>query len=292
MAELKDRIAAAPISWGVWEANGASGWTVDPDTYLGQVRELGLSATEFGPEGWLPEDASARKAKLDEYGLQGLGAFLPVLLHDADHDPLPEAEAILDIYLAAGASTIIYAPLSGGQGYNDRPELSEAEWETFFANLARLVEAARTRGITPTLHHHMGMMIQTAEEIDLLLERSDIGLCLDTGHATIAGASPVELARKYADRINFVHLKDVDNAVAAKVQRGELLYMDALGQDIFSPLGQGDVGIADLVRTLEEAGYGGWYVMEQDAVLASEADLPAALDDVRSSLEFLRRIHR
>ncbi|MDR1188959.1 MAG: inosose dehydratase, partial [Bifidobacteriaceae bacterium] len=88
MTRVEDRIGAAPISWGVWEANGATGWTVDADTYLAQVKELGLTATEFGPEGWLPVDGSDRKAKLDEYGLQALGAFVPVLLHQADHDPL------------------------------------------------------------------------------------------------------------------------------------------------------------------------------------------------------------
>ncbi|MDR1188510.1 MAG: sugar phosphate isomerase/epimerase, partial [Bifidobacteriaceae bacterium] len=202
----------------------------------------------------------------------------------------PEVEEILDIYLAAGASTIIYAALSGGQGYNDRPTLDSHEWEAFFANLDRLVEAARARGINPTLHHHMGMIVQTAEEIDLLLRRSSIGLCLDTGHATIAGIRPLDLARQYADRINFVHLKDVNNAVASKVQSGELLYMDALNKDIFRPLGQGDAGIAELVTTLERAGYDGWYVMEQDAVLGSAVDLPAALADVRASLEFLRGI--
>lgn len=290
MTAVRDRIAAAPISWGVWEANGATGWTLDPDTYLAQVKDLGLTATEFGPEGWLPEDARARKAKLDEYGLQSLGAFVPVLLHQADHDPLPEVEKILDIYAVAGASTIIYAALSGGQGYNDRPTLSDEEWEIFFTNLARIVEAARSRGINPTLHHHMGTIIQTADEIDLLLRRSDIGLCLDTGHATIAGVRPVDLAKKYASRVNFVHLKDVNNAVASRVQNGELLYMEALGKDIFRPLGQGDVGIDELVRTLEAAGYDGWYVMEQDVVLTSEADLPAALDDVRASLKFLHGI--
>ena len=235
-------------------------------------------------------DASARKAKLDQYGLKALGAFVPVLLHRADHDPLPEVEAILDAYVVTGASTIIFAALSGGQGYDDRPVLSEAEWDLFFANLDRLVQAARSRGINPTLHHHMGTMIQTAEEIDRLLERSDIGLCLDTGHATIAGIDPVQLAKKHASRVNFVHLKDIDNAVARRVQDRELLYMDALGQGIFKILGQGDAGIEQLVRTLEDAGYNGWYVMEQDTVLSDSAGLAGALNDVRAGLDFLKNL--
>ncbi|SDB80562.1 2-keto-myo-inositol dehydratase [Raineyella antarctica] len=290
MSSFEERIAAAPISWGVWEANGATGWTVDPDTYLSDVRELGLGATELGPEGWLPADPLSRKAKIDAYGLKALGAFVPVLLHQADHDPLPEVETILDAYVVTGASTIIFAALSGGQGYNDRPVLSAAEWDFFFANLDRLVRAARSRGINPTLHHHMGTMVQTAEEIDRLLERSDIGLCLDTGHATIAGIDPVQLAKKHASRVNFVHLKDVDNAVARRVQDGELLYMDALDHGIFRPLGQGEAGIDRLIHTLEGAGYDGWYVMEQDTVLTDASDLAGALADVRAGLEFLKTL--
>lgn len=290
MTGIAERIAAAPISWGVWEANGATGWTVPADTYLAQVRALGLTATEFGPDGYLPIEPAARKAKLDEYGLRALGAFVPVMLFRDDVDPLPAIEKELDAYVVAGASTIIYAASSGGQGYDDRPVLTVGQWTTFFANLDRLVAAARDRGITPTLHHHMGTIIQTAHEVERLFEHSDIGLCLDTGHMLISGTAPIEIAQAYADRINFCHLKDVDGAVAARVRTGEVSYMDALGRGIFKPLGQGDVRIADLVRTLEDNGYQGWYVMEQDAVLADESELDGALADVRASLDFLRRL--
>jgi inosose dehydratase len=57
---------------------------------------------------------------------------------------------------------------------------------------------------------------------------------------------------------------------------------------MYQPLGRGDVDIAAIVTTLEKSGYDGWYVMEQDAVLDSEADGDRALADVRSSVEHLR----
>jgi inosose dehydratase len=290
MSSFKERIAAAPISWGVWEANGASGWTLPVDTYLSQVKELGLKATELGPDGYLPIEPVACKAKLDEYGLTAIGAFVPVMLFDADHDPLPEVERILDSYVQIGASIINYAALSGGQGYDDRPVLSEAQWDIFFENLARLVAAARERGIMPSLHHHMGTMIQTMADIELLFKRSDIGLCFDTGHATVAGISPFDLVDQYSDRINFCHLKDVNNGLAQKVQSGEMSYMEALPQGMFVPLGRGEARIADIVNTLESRGYEGWYVMEQDTVLESEADLPGAFADVQSCLDYLKSL--
>lgn len=284
MTLSSSRIAAAPISWGVWEANGATGWTVPADRYLESVRDLGLRATEFGPEGYLPDDGKDRKAVLAQYGLEGLGAFLPVMLFKDDVDPLPEVEEILDIYADADASVILLAAISGGVGYDDRPDLSDAEWDLLIRNLGRIVQAARSRGITPALHHHMGTMIQTGEEIDRLMRDSDIGLCLDTGHATIAGISPLELAKAHADRVSFVHLKDVRNHVARRVQDGDLSYMDALNEGIFCPLGEGDAQIAALIGVLEDSGYQGWYVMEQDVILASEKDLAAAIADVRQSL--------
>lgn len=288
MTDLVDRIAAAPISWGVWEANGASGWTVDPDTYLRQVKELGIAATEFGPVGYLPRDPAARKAKLDEYGLQALGAFTPLMLFHDDYDPLPEVETELEAYVASGASTFIIATLSGAKGYNDRPVLDQHQWDVFFRNLDRVCKAARSKGITPTLHHHMGMVIQTIDDVENLFQHSDIGLCLDTGHATIAGFDPIDVVERYPDRINFVHLKDVNIAKAREVQAGKIQYMDALDEGIFQPLGKGEVGIDKLVHTLESTGYTGWYVMEQDVVLQSETDLPAALADVKTSVEYLR----
>jgi inosose dehydratase len=134
-------------------------------------------------------------------------------------------------------------------------------------------------------------MVEGPEEIARVLERSTVDLCLDTGHLVIGGNDPVALARDAAPRVSHVHLKDVDGPLAARVLAGELTYSDAVRDGLYVPLGAGSVDVAEFVAVLERAGYSGWYVLEQDAML--DAD-PAAgggpVDDVRASQAFLRSV--
>src|SRR6478672_1321584 len=97
---LSDRIAGAPISWGVCEVPGW-GWQYDPGTVLRQMADVGLAATEFGPDGFLPDDPQDKARLLAEADLQAVGQFVPVVLHDSGHDPVPEVEAALDGLVAA-----------------------------------------------------------------------------------------------------------------------------------------------------------------------------------------------
>src|SRR4051812_17718540 len=94
-ASLRSRIAGAPISWGVSEVPGW-GYQLDAATVLGDMRALGLAATEFGPAGFLADEPQARAEQLASYEMTAVGGFLPVLLHDSSHDPLPEVDAFID----------------------------------------------------------------------------------------------------------------------------------------------------------------------------------------------------
>lgn len=287
---LTDRIAAAPISWGVCEVPGW-GLQLSPERVLSEMAELGIVATEFGPDGFLPAAPEEKARTLSEYGLRAVGGFIPVILHDADSDPVPAIEAELESFLAAGASRLVLAADTGQDGYDERQLLSEVQWSTLLRNLDRLVDVAAARGIVASIHPHVGTQVESAGDVTRVLEGSKIGLCLDTGHLLIGGTDPVALATRYADRITHVHLKDVHVARAAEVQRGELSYSDAVGRGLYAPLGDGDIDIATIVNSLEEAGYNGYYVLEQDTVLSerpSSTSGPAA--DVRRSLAFMARL--
>ena len=115
-------------------------------------------------------------------------------------------------------------------------------------------------------------MVETRAEVDRVLAGSRIPLCLDTGHLLIGGTDPLELTRQVPDRIEHAHLKDVNVELAAKVQSGELTYTQAVAAGMYVPLGAGDVDIAGIVKTLEDNGYDGWYVMEQDNILDGEPE--------------------
>ncbi len=286
-ANLLSRIAAAPISWGVCEVPGW-GFQLTPERVLGEMRELGVVATEFGPEGFLPASPSDKSATLSDAGLKAVGGFVPIVLHDVDIDPVPAIEAELDSFVAAGATRLVLSADTGQVGYDSRPTLSEQEWVTLLVNLDRLVQTAAARGVVASIHPHVGTMIESSDDVARVLNGSQIGLCLDTGHLLIGGTDPVELARSSAARISHVHLKDVRRELAERVQRKDLSYTDAVRLGLYAPLGSGDIDIASIVRSLEAAGYAGYYVLEQDTILTENPPVgQGPLSDVRTSIDFI-----
>jgi len=281
-------IAGAPISWGVCEVPGW-GYQLPVTRVLTEMRELGLAATEFGPDGYLPADPGERAGLLGAHGLAAAGGFVPVVLHDKDRDPLPVIDRALDGFGPPDRAVLVLAAATGADGYETRPELDEAAWATLLANLTRAATRAAERGFTATLHPHVGTMVEKRDEVLRVLDGTDVRLCLDTGHLLIGGTDPAVLAREAAGRIGHVHLKDVRQDVAAKVSDGAISYTDGVRAGLYQPLGQGDVDVAGVVSALHRARYQGWYVLEQDTILASppdKGDGPAA--QVRHSLDYLR----
>jgi inosose dehydratase len=284
---VQSRIAGAPISWGVCEVPGW-GHQMAPERVLREMADLGLAATEFGPDGFLPADPQQAADLLAAHGMRAVGGFVPVVLFDDSRDPLPEVERALAHFRAANATSLVLAAASGTEGYDARPVLDDTQWEVLLANLDRIRDVAGEQGIEATLHPHVGTMVENAEEVDRVLTGSTIGLTLDTGHLLVGGADPVAITRAATDRIRHTHLKDVRADVAERVRAGELTYTDGVRQGLYVPLGQGDVDVAAIVRTLEDAGYQGWYVMEQDTILDAEPQAGAGpFAEVRTGLEFL-----
>jgi inosose dehydratase len=290
---IKDRVAGAPISWGVCEVPGW-GHQLAPARVLAEMRDLGLAAAEFGPDGFLPAGAAERAALLAGYGLRPVGGFAPVVLHDPDRDPLPEVRRILSGFGMERSNdrlTLVLAAVTGLDGYDERPALDAAGWAALLGNLDRIDAVAADAGVRAVLHPHVGTMVERSDEVDRVLAGSAIPLCLDTGHLLIGGTDPGELAARAPRRIAHVHLKDVDAALAAAVRTGATSYTDAVRAGIYRPLGAGDIDIAGIVRSLEGAGYDGWYVLEQDMIIDAEpAPGAGPADDVRACVDFLAGI--
>ncbi|MBB3039777.1 TIM barrel protein [Hoyosella altamirensis] len=284
-----ERVAGAPISWGVCEVP-EWGHQLSPARVLSEMNSLGLTATEFGPADFLPEEPAARAAALKEHELAAVGGFAPVVLHDPAQDPQQEIARVLDWFTAAGATVLVLAAATGIDGYDSRPELDRQGWDTLLTNLDHLASYAASRGVLAVLHPHVGTMVENEEEVQRVLSGSSIALCLDTGHLLIGGCDPVELTRTATDRIAHVHLKDVDAALADQVRRGDIAFTDGVRRGMFRPLGQGDIDIATVIKTLEGSGFNGWYVLEQDMILDGEPEDEGPISDARASVEFLNAI--
>ena len=287
---ISDRIAGAPISWGVCEAPGW-GYELPPDRVLGEMRALGLRTTELGPTGYLGAQPADVRDQLGRYDMRLVGGFLPVPLHVDPALDLTEATEAIAVLAAAGSEVVVLAARSGDGSYDRKVSLSDDDWQTLVGNLARLQEVAGAHAMTATLHPHVGTAIEGRDSVLRLLDSSDIKLCLDTGHLLIGGMQPMELLQQAADRVAHVHLKDVRTAVAATVSAGDSSYIGAVREGLYTPLGDGDLDIAAVVLALENVGYRGWYVLEQDCALHHEPATGAGpVLDVARSIEFLASV--
>ncbi|WP_163567755.1 TIM barrel protein [Fodinicola feengrottensis] len=283
------RIAAAPISWGVSEVPGW-GYQLPPRRVLAEMRELGLAATEAGPDGFLPAAGPALREALEAESLTLVGGFTPLVLHDASRDwRTPLAECI-ERFKSAGGDSVVLAAATGLDGYDVRPELTTAEWDQLLATADAAVAVCAEAGLAAVLHPHVGTVVEQPAEIQRVLDGCGIPLCLDTGHVACGGGDPVALATRHPERVGHVHMKDVDEEKAALVAGGKLAFSDAVTDGVFRPLGAGDIDIAAVVRALSGAGYQGWYVLEQDIKLAGAPTGDGPKADVAASAAYLRSL--
>ena len=155
LSENRARIAGAPISWGVCEVPNW-GYQLAPSRVLAEMQDVGLSATELGPDGFLPADPDQMAGVLDAHQLTAVGGFTPVVMHQPGHDPLPEIDRILGQYDATGAEVLVLSAVSGLDGYDSRPVLDDDGWELLLGNLDRICDRAAEHGVRAVLHPHVG----------------------------------------------------------------------------------------------------------------------------------------
>lgn len=236
------RVANAPVSYGAFELTvGILPNVPGPDDVLAAIAAAGYEGTELGPPGYLGPDVGARLA---EHGLALAGAFVELRFGDGDLRPL---EDTLDAIAGLGAK-----PVLADRGPRDG--------DVDLDGVQRAADVARARGLEPTFHHHMGTRVQSVGEIERLLDGTDVGLLLDTGHLAAAGGDPVAAMRDWRSRIDHLHLKDVDLGVL----RSAGSWDEAWRGGAFCELGTGDADLAGFLAELD--GYDGWLVVEQDWV--------------------------
>ena len=286
------KLAGAPITWGICEVPG---WGVQlpPERVLDEVALLGLSGMELGPPGFLPGDGAEVRAALGRRGLRLAGGFVTAVLHQTDQRTraLADIERQAALLARAGADVLVLAAAFGHTGYDRSAELSEPEWDLLFEGLDAACAVGSRHGLATVLHPHYGTAVERAHQVARIVNRSDIGLCIDTGHLMVGGADPVEVVRTAGSRIAHVHLKDVDAGLAARVRSGALGYRDAVRCGMYRPLGDGDVDLPAVLEQLTVRGYAGWYVLEQDVVLdGAPAAGAGPLAAAARSIDFLTRI--
>jgi inosose dehydratase len=280
MTDKNIRVGNAPCSWGVIEnVAGERGGYVQ---VLDEMHETGFVGTELGDWGFMPTDPNILRHELAARNLQLLASWVSVYLHNPSRLAESEAAALRTARLLAEVGGPDDFIVLGNDPYTDpmrtknagriKPEqgMSEEQWQSFAAGANQIAHVVkRETGLRTVFHHHIGTWVETPEETAKFLSLTDpdvIGLCFDTGHYRFGGGDPVEGLRRHADRIWHVHFKDHSPKVAEQSRRNEWDAIQSVEHGVFCELGHGDVDFPAVIKTLQEIGYGGWVVVEQDVL--------------------------
>jgi inosose dehydratase len=115
-------------------------------------------------------------------------------------------------------------------------------------------------------HHHMGTVVETEREVDLLMSRTGdaVRLLFDTGHLTFAGGDVLATARRHGRRINHVHCKDIRAGVLDRLKAENWSFLKGVIEGVFTVPGDGAIDFGAFAQVLAEIGYSGWVVVEAE----------------------------
>lgn len=275
------KIANAPCSWGVLEFN-LQGKSPYYTQVLDEMHTIGYNGTELGDWGFMPTDPAQLRDELAARELTLLAAFVPVALSDAEAHTAGEQTALQHARLLADAvGEIPFIVLSDDNGSSTvrtqnagriRQEhaLTDSQWDMFSQGVNRIAQSVfNESGLRTVYHHHCAGYVETPEEIDTLMNRTDpnlVGLCFDTGHYRFGGGDPLDIFNRHHKRIWHVHFKDCQPEIANRSRNEEWDYFKSVGNGVFCELGKGDVDFPAFITELRKQQYNGWIVVEQDVL--------------------------
>lgn len=269
----KVKLGIAPIAW----TNDDMPDLGKENTFEQCVSEMalaGFTGSEVGNK--YPKDPEVLKKALELRGVEICNQWFSSFLITK---PFEEVEAEFRAQLAflkAMGSKIIGASEQSHsvQGQMETPVfghkyvMNDEEWDMLCNGLNKLGKIAKEEyGISLTFHHHMGTVVQTAEETARLMEGTDpeyVSLLFDSGHFAYCGEDPVAMVTKYVNRIKHVHLKDIRPDVVAAVKAEDRSFLWGVRAGAFTIPGDGCVNFPEIFKVLEEADYEGYMVVEAE----------------------------
>ena len=263
-------IGINPIVWSNDDLPGVGG-DISLETCLSEAAAAGYAGIELG--GKFPRNAGQLAPMLENHGLSLIsGWYSGRLLQRGVRDEMAELQDHLDLLKRMGCEVLIFAEVSSCIHSNirarvsQRPNMNAEQWALLARRLSNLAGMTADRGVVLSYHHHMGTVVQSAEDIDRLMEMTGdaVGLLLDTGHAAFAGADPAAIAAKYGSRISHVHCKDVRPAILGQCLNGDSSFLAAVLDGVFTVPGDGCLDFKAVLSALGKADYAGWLVVEAE----------------------------
>ncbi len=270
------RIGINPLTWSNDDLPSL-GAENSLETCLTEARAAGYAGVELGNK--FPRDAAKLRPILQTHGLALVSGWYSGRLLERDVDAEWSAmRAHFELLHALDCKVMVFAEVSrcthGDQlaPISQRPHLPKGEWSRFGQRMTALAERMQHEGLRMAYHHHMGTVVQSAQDIDDLMGNTGdaVGLLLDTGHLTYAGDDPAQAAARHARRIVHVHCKDVRRDVLAHCRNRDSSFLNAVLEGVFTVPGDGMVDYRSVLEPIARSGYQGWLVVEaeQDPAVA------------------------
>ncbi len=270
----KVRLGITPTLW--WNDDF---WSIDIGITFGQcVSEMALAGFEGCSIGHkYPKDRALLKAELD---LRGLAVSEPWVstyftIPEGPAQTLADVRQQLDFLDAVGGHDLVVAEFGGAANpqpiavFPNRPIFDDAKWTALCDGLNQIGRMANDRGKRLCYHPHMGTGVNTAADIDRLMEGTSpdlVHLLLDTGHLYFAGVAPLAIATKYGERIRHVHLKNNRAEIVRQARRQNWSFQTAVENGVFTVPGDPDgcIDFPPIFEALACAGFAGWIVVEAE----------------------------
>ncbi|MFO1138799.1 MAG: TIM barrel protein [Paracoccus sp. (in: a-proteobacteria)] len=301
-------VTTAPCCWGVDDI--ANPHLPDWRLVLDEVAAAGYGGLELGPYGYMPLDAPRVGAELQARGLY----IVAGTIFDDLVDPANRAALLRQTReICALITALPRPPRAPGQRFNapyltvmdwghderdfaaghaDRaPRLDDAAWAGMVANIRAIATAARDEfGVRAVIHPHAGGHIEFADEIARIaadVPATEAGFCIDTGHSLYSGMDPLAVLRRWWDRIDYIHFKDIDAAIYADVMSRRIRFFEACALGVMCPIGRGVIDYPAIRAFLTERGYGGFITVEQER---DPRNAGGSLADVKASRDYLKSV--
>jgi len=279
------RVGSAPDSWGVWFASDPK--QTPYQRFLDEVAAAGYEWIELGPFGYLPTDPSQLADELASRSLKlSAGTVFERLHQDDSWDAVwSQIEDVAKLTAAVGGTHVVVIPemwrdASTGAILEDRV-LTDDQWHRKTRGMNELGKAMYEKyGVRAQYHPHADSHVDTEANVYRFLDGTDgefVNLCLDTGHISYCGGDNIRIVERFPERIGYLHLKQVDPQVRARVEADDLPFGEAvkLGAMIEPPLGVPDM--PSLLAAIERLGIDVFAIVEQDMYpCAPESPLPIA----------------
>ena len=263
-------LAVAPIAWSNSDLPELGGDTT-LETCLKESREAGFTGTETGVK--YPMDPETLGPLLETHQLKlASGWFSGTLRSCSVEEEWQNLQAMLHTFKSLGALVLVYAETSGSVQslkevpVSQRPVMPDSEFPEYGRKLTEVADRMKDYGVRMVYHHHMGTVIETEREVDLLMEHTgpSVELLIDTGHLTFAGGNVEATTRRHGARIGHVHCKDIRKAVWQRVQQEDMSFLDAVLEGVFTVPGDGFIDFESFAGVLAEIDYSGWVVVEAE----------------------------